>query len=134
MIVADTNLIAYFFLTSDFSEQAEKAYQKDPYWTAPLLWRNELRNVLAKYLRQNILTLVDANQIMAEAEVLLHGEEYTVSSTNVLRWVANSTCSAYDCEFVALAQDLGVQLVTMDKKVLQEFPSLAVSLEQFVNS
>lgn len=134
MIVADTNLIAYFFLTGDFSEQAEKAYQKDPQWAAPLLWRSELRSVLTKYLRQNILTLADASQIMAEAETLLAEEEYSVRSTDVLRLVAHSACSAYDCEFVALAQDLGVHLITMDQKVIKEFPATALSLEQFILS
>lgn len=134
MIVADTNLIVYFFLTSDFSEQAEKVYQKDPHWAVPLLWRSEFRNVLAKYIRQNTLTLADANQIMADAEAFLQGEEYTVNSTDILRLVTNTACSAYDCEFVALAQDLGIRLVTLDKKVLQDFPSTAVSLEQFIQS
>ncbi len=39
-----------------------------------------------------------------------------------------SDCSAYDCEYVALAKRLGVKLVTMDRKVLRAFPEVAVSL------
>jgi predicted nucleic acid-binding protein len=131
MIVVDTNIIGYFFLDSDFSSQVEKAYQKDSHWAAPLLWRSEFRNVLAAYIRQNLLTLADANQIMTEAETLLKNQEYTVNSTHVLRLVADSSCSAYDCEFVALAQDLGVSVVTPDKKILADFPTIAISLDQF---
>jgi len=131
MIVVDTNIIGYFFLDSDFSAQVEKAYQKDSHWAAPLLWRSEFRNVLAGYIRQKILTLADANQIMAEAETLLRGEEYTVNSTDVLKLVSDSSCSAYDCEFVALAQDLRVSVVTLDKKILANFPTMAISLDQF---
>ena len=31
MIVVDTNILAYLYLSSDRSEQADKALQKDPY-------------------------------------------------------------------------------------------------------
>jgi predicted nucleic acid-binding protein len=33
-----------------------------------------------------------------------------------------------------LAQDLGVLLLTADKKLLREFPNTAVSLDQFLTS
>jgi predicted nucleic acid-binding protein len=51
----------------------------------------------------------------------------------VLTLTDSSTCSAYDCEFVALAKQLSVKLVTQDKKILREFPDVAVSLDDFLN-
>ena len=45
-----------------------------------------------------------------------------------------SGCSAYDCEFVALAQDLGVRLVTADKPLLKQFPGVATASDEFVAS
>ena len=75
MIVVDTNIIAYLYLSGDRSAQAERAFLKDPKWAAPLLWRSELRNVLAFYLRQRLLALEDTLQIMEQAEGLLHGRE-----------------------------------------------------------
>jgi predicted nucleic acid-binding protein len=42
--------------------------------------------------------------------------------------VRDSDCSAYDCEFVALAVQLEIKLVTMDKKLLKSFPQLVVAL------
>lgn len=45
---------------------------------------------------------------------------------------ASSACSAYDCEFVALAKDLDIPLVTADKQILTQFPDVAVSLATFV--
>jgi predicted nucleic acid-binding protein len=134
MIVVDTNIIGYLYLTSDRSTQAEQALAKDPKWAAPLLWRSELRNVLALYIRKQILSLAEAQQVMEEAMGLMQNQEYEVNSLNVLRLVASSTCSAYDCEFVALAQDLDVRLVTVDRQILDQFPAIAVSLEAFVGS
>jgi predicted nucleic acid-binding protein len=131
VIVVDTNLIGYLFLTSDQSELAELALRKDPEWAAPLIWRSELRNVLAQYVRRSLLDLGNAQQIMIAATDTLRGREYQVSSDPVLRLAAESGCSAYDCEFVALAQDLGVALVTADREVLRAFPEIAVGLDAF---
>lgn len=132
MIVVDTNIIGYLFLSSEHSPLAEHALQKDSEWAAPILWRNELRNVLALYIRKNLLTLFQAQRIMNAALELLRGREYEVSSHEVLRLASESGCSAYDCEFVANANDLKVPLITVDRRLLCEFPTVAVSLNTFV--
>jgi len=134
VIVVDTNIIAYLYLQGEHTAQAEAVLQKDAEWLTPLLWRSEFRNVLAFYLRQENLSRDDARAIMQEAELLLQGREYGVSSLRVLDLAAASRCSAYDCEFVALAQDLDVPLVTADKKVLTAFPETAVSMNAFLSA
>lgn len=131
MIVADTNLVAYFLIPGGRSAEAEAVFRKDPEWVAPLLWRSEFRNVLALYLRRNVLSLQQALEIMADAETLLQGREYSLPSEPIMRLAAGSACSAYDCEFIALAEELGVSLVTSDAKVLGAFARTAVSPLQF---
>ncbi len=132
MIVVDTNIIGYLYLSSPWSELAEKALLKDDDWVAPLLWRSELRSVLSQYLRKGFLSFEDALAIMDEATALMRGMEYEVASKEVLELVRVSLCSAYDCEFVALARHLGVRLITVDKQILREFPQDALSLTEFV--
>jgi predicted nucleic acid-binding protein len=134
MIVADTNLIAYLHLTTEYSSQAEQAWRQDPLWAAPWLWRSEFRNVLALYVRKRHLALEAAQRVMAEALDLMDGAEHHVASSQVLDLAAASGCSAYDCEFVALAQNLGVRLVTADKPLLKQFPGVAVALDDFIVS
>jgi predicted nucleic acid-binding protein len=131
MIVADTNIISYLFLPTAFSDKASRLYQSDPDWAAPILWRSEFRNVLALYLRQNIITLSQALLIQEEAEALMMEREYNVPSVSVLSLVESSSCSAYDCEFVALAKQLSVKLMTEDKKILNGFPEIAESLNNY---
>lgn len=134
MIVADTNIISYLFLPTVYSERASQLYKIEPQWAAPSLWRSEFRNVLALYLRQKIVTLVEALVLQDEAEALMTDQEFTVTSLQVLTLTDSSTCSAYDCEFVALAKQLSVKLVTQDKKILREFPDVAVSLDNYLVS
>ncbi len=131
MIVVDTNVVAYLLLGGEKTPGARLAFRKDPVWAAPLLWRSEFRNVLAAYLRRGRLSLVDALEVMREAEGLFRGVEYSVESGYVLKLVSESACSAYDCEFVALAQQLNVPLVTSDAEILKEYPQTAISLEAF---
>jgi len=128
MIVVDSNIVAYLYLPSDHTAGAEALLQHDADWAAPLLWRSEFRNILAGYLRCKTLTFDAACGLQMEAESLLAGAEYEVDSRLVLELVRDSDCSAYDCEFVALAMTLGVKLVTMDAKILRAFPKHAQAL------
>ena len=86
---------------------------------------------MAKYMRSGSLTLRDALNAIEFAEETLFGKEYAANSVRVMELVESSACSAYDCEYVALALRLEVPLVTADRRVLREFPDVAVSLETF---
>jgi predicted nucleic acid-binding protein len=132
MIVVDTNLLVYLYVRSEHSERADKAFVKDPDWIAPLLWRSEFLNVLTACFRKGIVNLELASEIMGEAELLMEGGEYSVSSLDILKLAAQSRCSAYDCEFVALARELNIPLVTTDKQILSDFSETAVRLDEFV--
>ena len=128
MIVVDTNIISYLYLSGDRSHQVEQLLALDPHWCVPVLWRSEFRSVLSRYLRKNLLTFDEVLLILEQAENLLSDNEYEVPSAHIMQMVNSSRCSSYDCEFVALAKYLGVQLITADKTLLQEFPEIAKSV------
>jgi len=131
VIVVDTNLVVYLYVQGQRTAEAEAVLLRDPVWAAPVLWRSEFRNVLAGLVRRRALGLEDAARIVSEAERAMAGREYGVVSERVLRLATQSGCSAYDCEFVSVAQDLGVPFVTADRKLLAAFPTTAVSPEAF---
>ncbi|MCA9956763.1 MAG: type II toxin-antitoxin system VapC family toxin [Ardenticatenaceae bacterium] len=134
MIVVDSNIIAYWLLPGEKMAEAESVWQKDSNWIVPPLWKSEFRNILAQYLRHKKLSLAESQALLKEAEAILEHKAYEVDSDWVLRLVNRSSCSAYDCEYVSLAQRFGVLLVTADKEVLREFPETAVSPQQFVTN
>jgi predicted nucleic acid-binding protein len=128
VIVVDSNVIAYLYLPGEHTARAEALFEQDCVWTAPPLWKSEFRNILAGYMRRKMLTFEAAHDLQREAESLLSGAEREADSRLILQLVQSSDCSAYDCEFAALAMTLGVKLVTMDAKLLKSFPGCAVAL------
>ena len=128
MIVVDTNVLAYLYLPGKHSAAVEALFLKDSAWAVPRLWRSEFRNVLATYMRGGLLTLDDAVRIHRNAELLIADGEYDVGTVEVLRLAKDSGCSAYDCEFIALAEHLDVKLVSADTRLCKAFPKRTQSL------
>lgn len=132
MIVVDTNLLAFLLIGGEATDAARGILRRDPEWAAPLLWRSEFRSVLVQYVRRSELTIGSALKLQRKAEQLLAGREFLVRSDHVLRLAEHSGCSAYDCEFIALARQLNAPLVTSDRQVLAAFPSVAISPVEFL--
>lgn len=128
MIVVDTNVLVYLLIPGKFTLSAERLLAADPDWAAPRLWRSELRNVLATYVRNMLMDVADAAALYQRAAALIGPEEYDVETLDVLRLSKTSGCSGYDCEFIALADFLGVKLVTTDTKLVKAFPARTTAL------
>jgi len=131
VIVADTNVIAYFWLPGEFTAQAEAALQRDADWIVPYLWRSEFRNVLATYVRAKRLAANDAHTIYLNAEDMLRGREYAVTGRMALDLAFESNMSAYDCEYIALADEFNCKLVSSDRKLVKAFSKRAILLSDF---
>lgn len=63
---------------------------------------------------------------------MMSGSEFDAASDDVLELASTSGCSAYDAEFVVLARDLRVPLVTTDQELLEKFHDTTVSPEDFL--
>ena len=132
MIVSDCTLIAHFLIPGAATAAADAVAAADPYWIVPPLWRSEVRNVLRGYMVAGRMTLEEASQLIERADDRLAGNEYAVSSDHVLALVAATRCSAYDAEYVALAQASSTTLVTSDRKLRGLFPTVARTPEEFL--
>jgi hypothetical protein len=58
--VVDTNVVAYLYLPGQHTARAEALLAQDDEWAAPLLWRSEIRNILAGYMRRSTLCFEQA--------------------------------------------------------------------------
>ncbi len=134
MIVADADVIAFFWIKTDRSGAARQAHRKDADWQVPRLWRPEFRSVLQQHMVVKGMPYSQALWYARKAEHMLRGQEHAVSTPDVLKLVEQTGHSAYDCEYVALARTLGVTLVTGDRALPKRFPNTAVLLEDFANA
>jgi predicted nucleic acid-binding protein len=125
MIVADTNLIAYLLIPGDQTNLVQQFYLVEPEWLAPLLWRSELINVVTTYIRLGRLEKAIGIEIVRRAEQLMEGNSYLVGADDILAVAARTGCSGYDSEFISLAENLNLPLVTFDKRILQQCASVA---------
>jgi predicted nucleic acid-binding protein len=56
--------------------------------------------------------------------------DFVPEPLSIFNLVVRGQCSAYDAEFVALAEHLGVRLVTADKALIRAFPDVTTDLAQ----
>jgi len=125
VIVVDANVLVYLWLRESYADVATRLISDDSHWIAPLLWRSEFRNVVVGALRRKRISRETAVAAIDGAERQMDGNERMVDSHAVLRLAIQSGCTAYDCEYVALAEATGVALITNDNQVLKAFPLIA---------
>ena len=134
MIAVDTNIIAYLFIPGVHTGLAEKVFLKDKVWSAPILWRSEMRSVLLGYVRQKHMSFEVALEIMEKAQMLIASHEHIPPSEKVMEYAFKGGCTVYDCEYVVLAHDFKVPLITTDAQILHAFPKIAVSPVKFIEA
>ena len=134
MIVVDTNVLIYYMIDGERTDLARKVKEHDPEWIAPPLWKHEFINVLAVIHTQKQKQGKDFSQyrlIWENALELFSESEISVDMSHALDLAVNNKVSAYDAQFVALAKELDLNLVTADREILKKFPETAVSMEDF---
>ncbi|MCK6526684.1 type II toxin-antitoxin system VapC family toxin [Myxococcota bacterium] len=119
MIVADTNLVSYLLIEGEQTEGARAVWSMDPDWRLPPLWRAEFLNVLATSARAGVLDREQALLVWGRATALFGGGEVEPEGEAVLEVALRWGLSAYDAQFVCVAERLGVPLVTADKAILR---------------
>jgi predicted nucleic acid-binding protein len=124
VIVADTNAVAYLLIAGEKTARAQRAYDLDSEWTLPELWRHEFLSVLAAFVRQGGATLAAAAELWQTAVALFGPSQRPADMLLALQIAAGHQISAYDAQFVALAMEPGVPLITEDQALLRKFPGL----------
>jgi len=119
VIVVDTNVIAYAVLPGERTKAALALAERDPEWVAPALWRRELRNVLATVMRVHRLPLDRALAAFSAAEGLVTDATVQPSTEDCLRMAARGRVSAWDAEFVCVADAVGLPAACLQLRELE---------------
>jgi len=133
MIVVDSNIIAARNLTSSLTSEAKRVEEKDPVWIVPVLWRHEFQNILATAIKAKQIKPEQALDIWEKVSTVLIDNECEPSVSKVIGLVAKYEITAYDGQFIAIAQEMGIPCVTEDEELQEKFPGIAISMIEFVN-
>ncbi|HPO16945.1 MAG TPA: type II toxin-antitoxin system VapC family toxin [Candidatus Hydrogenedentes bacterium] len=134
MIVVDTNVLWPLCFPCDLTPIAESLWEKDSAWHAPSLWISEYRCVVLKYFRTGKVDGELVKELISAARKRIpHEYTHSIDDESVMELCMMSACTAYDCEYVAVAMMLGAPLVTLDQAILKAFPMIATSPEGFLS-
>lgn len=132
MIVADANLIIYLYVAGPLAAMGKAAWAKDPDWRTAPLWRCELTSAVLKMIRAGVLDEQDAHEAMNNASSEITPREVHASQQRVLRLALQYGISAYDAQYVALAEMLGVPCVTAGAALARKASAFCVPLTDFI--
>jgi predicted nucleic acid-binding protein len=133
MIVVDANVIAYYFIQGDRTDEARRLHAADPVWILPALWRHEFLNVLATAGKASVPKKLLLEIWMAASMRLLDCER-AVDYAKALMLSVDLGISAYDAQYLALAESLDVPCVTEDKKLVKASRGRALGMAAFLSS
>ena len=131
MIVADANLIIYRHVDGPLTPLAAACRKRDPDWRTAPLWRVEFTSALVKMVRARVLDEPTALAALAAAEAEMTGREVDVPQDHALRLALTHGVSAYDGQYLALAEILGAPCVTADAAFAKKAPGLIILIADF---
>ena len=134
MIVMDVNIIAYLLLVGEKTSLAQEVYALDSDWLVPELWSHEFLNVLATNVKFGGITLDQANLAWENGRFFLGDNVQPIDPKRALALAVEKQISAYDAQYVALAQSLGCELLTEDSKLCDKLPETAVPMANFIDN
>lgn len=130
--MADVNIVVYLLTDCPQRSLAVKLREIDPNWWLPTLWQHEFLNVLATLARQDYITQSDAHQLWENGLKLFGHREQAPDVRRALDLALRHGISAYDAQYLTLAESLRVRLVTEDRKLQRLFPQRAFPLANTV--
>ncbi len=134
MIVVDVNVIAYLLIAGEKTAEARAMRDLDADWLVPDLWRDEFLNILSTYVRHGGTSLETATALWLSAVAQFEGKDTTADPITTLQLAARHQLSAYDAQYLVVAIDHDVRLITEDKAMLKAVPQRCMTMRDFIDA
>lgn len=127
MVLVDTNILAYLLIQGDRTAAAQALYERDPDWRSEAFIFVEFSNILATYVRSNLLTRDGGTDLLGEAQRRLSAL-VNVEHHHALDVATEFGISAYDARFISSARQMRTRLITEDARLRRAVPDWTSSL------
>lgn len=134
MIVVDTNILVYAIVNGPQTASVHQVLAWDSDWAAPDIWRIEFVSAVTTLVRGRAISASDAESAIIDADRLMFSRDFSVNPVETFRAAQTYDLSAYDAQFVTLARNFGIRLLTADRRVLRNASSIAISPADFLTS
>lgn len=132
MIVIDANILIYALIECDNSRLTSQLRVKDADWRTTGLCLHETLNVLTTYQRRGLLALEQCRELLRHANRFIAVAQCDVDMEASLTVAAQYGITGYDAQYVTLAQNLAVPLITEDRKLRQAVSEVGISMQEFI--
>lgn len=133
MIVADTNVTAYLMVAGNQTSAAQRLFEIDNLWVMPSVWPHEFLNVMATYAKAGGLQPARCLEIWRQAYDQFKRRIFPVNYDAALELAILNSISAYDAQFVQLASEWQIPLISEDRRLREKFPGVAVSIADYLS-
>jgi predicted nucleic acid-binding protein len=132
-LVVDASVAIKWYVEEDDSETAHRILVSPPLLHAPALLKLELANGLWKNWRRKIVTIDQAGEAIESIDRTIGAWHDTGGLfAPAVKLAFDLDHVVYDCIYLALARQLGIPLITADKRLLAIAPEgLVVALEDW---
>lgn len=119
-LIVDASVVAKFYFFEDGSEQARAILTSGIVIAAPELLLIEIASVAATKTRRGLSTRDQAREAVVSLGDLV--DEFVPLgglAARAFSIASDSSCSAYDATYLALAQERGVRVLTADLRLVE---------------
>jgi predicted nucleic acid-binding protein len=129
MIVVDSSVISFLFLEGELTESVKELHRIDSEWITPPILNHEMLNILAVVGTAD-QAVAPMEEIWRDIRALLGSRQQVPDPLRSLHLAIELKISGYEAQYVALAQQLNMPLVTEEQRLLEQLPDLCLSIEE----
>jgi predicted nucleic acid-binding protein len=131
MIVVDASIVSFLLIEGELTEEARALYRIDSEWITPPILNHEMLAILTEVgsLEGDAAAMIE---LWRQVRLLVGSRQQIPDPVRSLRRGVESGISGYDAQYLALAEQLSLPLITEEEALLQAAPSRAVSLRSYL--
>ena len=118
VIVVDASVVAYLLIEGELTDVARELYRVDSDWVTPPILNHEILSILAAVGTEE-QSSHSVEVIWRDVRALLGTRQQVPDPVNSLRLAVEFGISGFDAQYLSLAQQLNLPLITGDARLIE---------------
>jgi len=132
MIVVDATVVSFLFIEGEMTQSAKELFQRDAEWVTPPILNHEMLSILA-VIGSADQVVEPLEEVWRQIRSLIGARQQVPDPLLALRIAIELKISGVHGQYLALAEQLNLPLVTEDIKLRELAPHRCFSIDQALN-